>query len=302
MYGGQCKDGGLAEYMVAPRHALIPAKSLDLAQAAPLVDAALTAYRPMKPCLSLLAPGTAALVIGVGGLGHMAIELLRVLTGAKIIAVDPKPEALELAKEIGVDVCLQPDESTAEKVKEETDGLGAMAVLDFVGNDATLQTAAASVAMRGRIAIVGLGGRTFGTLPVSFATIPRGVTVGVTVSGTLTDLAELVALAESGMLKVHITRFSFDEIETAYERLREQKIEGRRRRHVAPLQRHACRSQDRHPWRRGRRCGLRDAAGRSAFCHCGTYKSYAGGESGSCDRRVTRTLYHYFLMQPPATH
>src|SRR5215208_3751245 len=82
-------DGGLAERVVIPdvRH-LVPAGGLDLVLAAPLTDAALTPYHAIRAALPVLRPGVTAVVIGIGGLGHAALQLLRALTATRVIAID----------------------------------------------------------------------------------------------------------------------------------------------------------------------------------------------------------------------
>ena len=88
--GGLGFDGGLADYLVVPSpRLLVPIGDLDPAHAAPLTDAALSPYSAIKRELPRLTPGTAVVVIGVGGLGHVAVQILNALTAARIIAIDP---------------------------------------------------------------------------------------------------------------------------------------------------------------------------------------------------------------------
>ena len=76
--GGLGRDGGMAEFMLVPEvRYLVPLQTLDPIQAAPLTDAGLTPYHAIKTSLPVLAPGSTAVVIGVGGLGQMAIQILR---------------------------------------------------------------------------------------------------------------------------------------------------------------------------------------------------------------------------------
>lgn len=85
--GGLGLDGGLAEYMLVPdARLLLPLGDLDPRDAAPLSDAALTPYHAVKRSLDLLVPGSTAVVIGVVGLGHMAVQILRALSPARAIA------------------------------------------------------------------------------------------------------------------------------------------------------------------------------------------------------------------------
>src|SRR6516165_5365543 len=70
--GGVGRDGGLAEYMIVPSaRYLVAIDDLDPAAAAPLTDAALTPYHALKRCTHQLRPGATAVVIGIGGIGHM---------------------------------------------------------------------------------------------------------------------------------------------------------------------------------------------------------------------------------------
>ena len=78
---------------------LVPLGDLDPRDAAPLSDAALTPYHAIKLALHQLVPGTSAVVIGVGGLGHMAVQILRALTPARVIATDVDAAKLALAVE-----------------------------------------------------------------------------------------------------------------------------------------------------------------------------------------------------------
>src|SRR5918992_1082683 len=103
-------DGGLAEYVVVPSSRLLVALGdLDPVAAAPLADAALTPYHAIRRALPLLLPGTSAVVIGVGGLGHVAVQLLRALSSVHIVAVDVRAEALELALDAGARTALVAD-------------------------------------------------------------------------------------------------------------------------------------------------------------------------------------------------
>ena len=75
----------------------MPIGDLDPVTAAPLADAALTPYHAVKRALRDLPPGSTAVVIGIGGLGHVAVQLLRALGGCRIVAIDRRQEALDVA-------------------------------------------------------------------------------------------------------------------------------------------------------------------------------------------------------------
>jgi propanol-preferring alcohol dehydrogenase len=222
--GGLGRDGGLASHMVAPARSLVALENLPPSLAAPLTDAGLTSYHAVKHSLDVLTPDAAALVIGVGGLGHMAVAYLRELTGGPVIAVDRSEAARQMAIELGADVAIPSDDTTAEAVREAAGGLGVRAVLDFVGIDATMTLAASVVRKRGRITIIGLGG---GTFALAHGSLPYATTIGYTLGGSLSDLAEVVALAENGRVRPRVQHFAFHEIEQAYHALHEGLVTGR---------------------------------------------------------------------------
>ena len=223
--GGLGFDGGLAEYMLVPSpRLLIPLGDLDPRDAAPLTDAALTPYHAIKRALPGLVPGSTAVVIGVGGLGQMAVQLLRALSPAQVIAVDVSPEKLARASELGAEVTLESGEGTAAEIRELTGGRGAELVLDVVGTDATLALAAASLAFEADLILLGLAG---GTIEYGSATLPWGASVATTYWGTAVGLMEVVELARAGRIRLDVERVGLEEVGDAYARLRAGEVEGR---------------------------------------------------------------------------
>jgi len=222
--GGLGRDGGFAEYMAAPAHCLVRLKDIEPWKAAALTDAGLSAYHAVKRCLPVLSPDVAVAVIGIGGLGQMAVQFLRELSGAKIIAVDQDEKALARASKIGADLCLLSQENTAGEILAATEQIGAMAVIDFVGVDATMAMAAAATRRNGRIVIVGLGR---GTFPFRFGALPYGCSMVTTMGGTTQELAEVVALAESGRVQPHLEKYKLDQAVEVYDKLNNNEINGR---------------------------------------------------------------------------
>jgi alcohol dehydrogenase, propanol-preferring len=218
-------DGGLAEYVVVPSsRLLVPLGDLDPVAAAPLADAALTPYHAIRRALPELEPGTSAVVIGVGGLGHVAVQLLRALSSARVIAVDLRREALELALDAGAGHAVLADDSLDAALRRATGSAGAGLVIDCVGSDATLQAAAAAVAPGGHVAIIGMAG---GTLPMRRGGIPMETTAVISNWGTRAELAEVVDLARAGVLHIEVERVALDEVPAAYERLESGDVRGR---------------------------------------------------------------------------
>lgn len=218
-------DGGMAELLLVPsaRH-VVPLENLQPVNAAPLTDAGLTPYHAIKRSLGLLVPGSAALVIGVGGLGHLAIQILTALSATTVIALDQSPEALHLAQAIGAEHAVLAGEDAATEIRELTKGRGTDLVLDFVGVDATMALAVSVARPLSDVTIVGLG---FGSYPFSFITVPYEVSLASTYWGSVTELIEIVALAETGRVRAHVEQFSLEDAPKAYQQMAAGTLRGR---------------------------------------------------------------------------
>src|SRR4030088_325143 len=82
-------DGGYAEYLRTTARAVIKlTPGTDPASLAPFADAGITAYHAVKKLLPIIHPGSTAVVLGVGGLGHFGIQILKALSCARVIALD----------------------------------------------------------------------------------------------------------------------------------------------------------------------------------------------------------------------
>src|ERR1044072_8435527 len=163
-------DGGHAPYILVPEaRFLVPIGDLDPVLAAPLTDAGITTYAAIKSALPGIWPGSTAVVIGVGGLGLYAVQFLRLLTGARIVAVDSTEARLKLAREYGADDVVASGPDAAKQIRELSGGRGATFVLDCVGINPTLATGVAALAWRGRLHLVGAGG---GSIPFDFFKMP----------------------------------------------------------------------------------------------------------------------------------
>jgi propanol-preferring alcohol dehydrogenase len=224
--GGLGLDGGMAELMLVPAARLIVPlpDGLDPLHAAPLTDAGLTPYHAVRRSWAKLAPGANAVVIGVGGLGHLAVQILRATTGARVIAVDSRPEALALARELGADVTVEAGEGAAEEIRRATGGRGADVVLDLVGSDVTLALGAAVARSLGDVTLVGIAG---GSMAFSFFSQPYEVSLQTTYWGTRPELHEVLDLASRGMLRPRVTQVSLEEAADAYRHMAAGKVEGR---------------------------------------------------------------------------
>jgi len=223
--GGLGLNGGMAPYMLVPASRfLVPLTTLAPRDAAALTDAGLTPYHAIKRSLSVLGAGSSAVVFGVGGLGHMGIQILKALTGTKVIAVDISPDKFRLAREAGADETVPGGENAAATIRELTGGLGANLVVDFVGSADTIQTGVKSVRMQGHHTIVGTA---LGLFPWKYFDVPYACPLTTTYWGSLPELMEVVALAESGKIKSHATFHSLADFKEVYAAMRAGRLEGR---------------------------------------------------------------------------
>jgi len=217
-------DGGMADYVVAPARNLVPLGDADPVAAAPLADAGLTPYHAIKNSLPELGGGGRyALVIGLGGLGQIAVQILTSLTGATVIATDAKPDAMTRAAANGA-VTVPAGDDQAARVRELTGGRGVDAAFDFVGVAPTIQDAQASMAQGGRLTVVGIAN---GVVEWSFFATPYESTITNTYWGTIADLYEVVDMYRAGQITPDIERFTFDDALEAYRRLQAGELTGR---------------------------------------------------------------------------
>ncbi|HLZ22136.1 MAG TPA: NAD(P)-dependent alcohol dehydrogenase [Ktedonobacterales bacterium] len=197
--------GGYAEYMKTSIRAVVPlAPGTDPIPLAPYADAGITAYHAVKKIAPETYPGSVVAVIGVGGLGHFAVQLLKVMTTAKVVAVDTTDERLAFAKRIGADHgVLAGTDGGVKGVVDYSNG-GADIVMDFVGEKGTPEKAMAMLRKGGTYSIIGYGGT---VAPTTLQMIFAELKIVGNLVGSYTDLSELMELAHQG--KVHITSSTF---------------------------------------------------------------------------------------------
>ncbi|HPX37348.1 MAG TPA: NAD(P)-dependent alcohol dehydrogenase [Mycobacterium sp.] len=224
--GGLGANGGMADYLLVPhqRHLVPLPAGLDPVTAAPLTDAGLTPYHAIRRSWPKLTPDAFCVMIGVGGLGHIGIQIARATTAAQVIAVDVKPEALELARKVGAHHAVLSDSAAADTIRELTGGRGADVVIDFVGSTATLNLARSVARALADVTIVGIGG---GEVPLSFFSQPYEVSLATTYWGSRPELAELLALAAGGQINAEMSLYSLENGAKAYADLHAGTVTGR---------------------------------------------------------------------------
>lgn len=222
---GFAEPGGMAEYMVVDsRLHVVPIGDLDPIKMAPLNDAGLTPYAAIKRNLHRLRAGATAVVIGAGGLGHVAIQLLRRMSDAQVIALDLDAPKLAFAREVGAHHALISAPEAAEQVKELTKGHGADLVLDFVAGGPTPDLAVACGGMQSAVVFIGAG---HGFAKVGFGLTPWEMSLSTSLWGSRLELMELVQMAEREPLEIRTTPFPIELAPMAYQMLHERKIDGR---------------------------------------------------------------------------
>jgi NAD+-dependent secondary alcohol dehydrogenase Adh1 len=224
-FTGLTRDGGFADYVLVDERSLLPLpEGVDPVEVAPHADAGITAYHAVKKLLPRLEPGSTAAVIGVGGVGHIALQLVGLLGAARVVGIDTDSRRRKLATELGADAVLGDEENVADAVRELTDGAGADVVLDFVGTDATHASALEMLARRGLYSIVGYGGM------VSHPSV--GFVVGETaVAGNLVgswiDLWELLQLHGRGDVTLRSETHPLEDVNEVLDKLRAGEVTGR---------------------------------------------------------------------------
>jgi propanol-preferring alcohol dehydrogenase len=224
---GVYTEGGYAEYVLVPSYKyLVKIGDLDTDVASTLSCSALTAYGAVKN--AKLKPNDNVVIVGAGGgLGLMAIQLAKAVTGARIIALDLDQEKLKVAKENGADEIVSPKEGDpAKRVMEITENLGADAIIDFVNASKTVETDMKMLRRRGRAVLVGLFG---GELKLSLVSMPtRAYRLIGSYTGSLSELIELVSLAKRGVIEPVVShRFKLSQATEALQMLKDGKILGR---------------------------------------------------------------------------
>ena len=219
---GSGAAGGFAEHLLVPhaRH-LVELGGLDPGLAAPLAGEGLWTYRAVRRCLDRLVPGTAAVVLGAGVAGQMAVQMLKALSAVHVIAVDPDPRHEAAARESGADAFVR--ELDAEAVYEALAHRPAVAVLDLEGSDAGVALGAALVAPQGRVVATGLG---LGRLAWSPATVAPEAMLSTTRWGSRSDLVEVLALARAGRIFVRTDRHPLEHAPAALLAVEEGGVDG----------------------------------------------------------------------------
>jgi NAD+-dependent secondary alcohol dehydrogenase Adh1 len=224
-FTGLTRDGGFADFVLVDERSLVPLPAgVEPLEVAPHADAGITAYHAVKRLVPRLVPGTTAAVIGVGGVGHVALQLLRVLGAGAVVAIDTDERRRRLARELGADEVVGGQGDAADAVREATNGAGADVVLDFVGTDETHAAGLRMLARRGLYSVVGYGGTV--SVP-SVGLVVDEVTVAGNLVGNWIDLWELLQLHGRGDVTLLTETHPLEDVNEVLDALRAGDVTGR---------------------------------------------------------------------------
>jgi alcohol dehydrogenase, propanol-preferring len=218
---GVTVDGGFAEFLkVRASHATRIPDNLSALEAAPLFCAGVTVHRALKH--AKISPGQRLAIFGVGGLGHLAIQLGRAL-GAEITAIDISESKLEMARSLGAARTL--NAKTSDVAKEFRRSGGTHVALVTSGSRAAYDTAFAALRPTGMLLVVGLPAEDICFPPIMMAA--REVRIQASAVGTREDLREVLALAAQGKVRCEVAARPLSQVNEVLDEMRRGEISGR---------------------------------------------------------------------------
>ena len=225
VFPGISVDGGFADLLKTSARSVVKLDpSLEPKDIAALADAGLTAIHAVKKAAEILHPGSRAVVIGAGGLGHIGIQCLKAMTPAEIIVLDPSEKARALAGEIGADTTVAADGKQVDTVLELTDGKGAEAIIDFVGEKGAIEDGVAMLRDAGSYYVIGYGENV--NVP-TIDIISREVNFIGNLVGSYNDLVDLMTLTAQGKVALHTHVYPLDAVNDAMADLDQGRLQGR---------------------------------------------------------------------------
>jgi len=218
---GVTVDGGFAEFVKAKAsHTAKLPDNLSFAEVAPLLCAGLTVHHAMRD--AGVASGQRVAVFGIGGLGHLAVQLAKAL-GAEVVAVDVADDKLELARQCGADTVV--NAATSQAYKEIKKLGGAHVAMVTSGSKAAYETALRSLRRGGTLSIVGMAPE-----PISLSTVAMvsgEYRIVASAVGTRQDLREVLDLASAGKVKCRIEQRPFAQVGQVLEEMEQGRLLGR---------------------------------------------------------------------------
>lgn len=224
-FPGIDSHGGYAEYLRTTARSVVKIDdALEPSDVAALADAGLTAYHAAAKAAKHLTPRDTCVILGAGGLGHIGIQVLMALSAARLIVVDRNPAALKLAKEIGADHAILADGTHIDQIRQLTDGAGAEALIDFVGEGGATAEGIAMLRNAGNYYVVGYGENI--DVP-TIDIVSSEINIIGNLVGTYNDLQDLMTLAARGAVSLHTQKYALDDFATAINDLAAGNVRGR---------------------------------------------------------------------------
>jgi alcohol dehydrogenase, propanol-preferring len=218
---GVTVDGGYAEFAKAPAtHVIKIPDALASEQAAPLLCAGVTVHRALKQ--AKIKVGQRLAVFGVGGLGHIAVQIGRA-AGAEVTAIDISEEKLALAKSLGAARTL--NAATSNVVKEVRASGGVHVALVTSAAKSAYDTAFYCIRPTGTLLAVGLPAQDISFPPILMASTE--IQIKATAVGTREDLSEVLAMGAAGTIHCQVTTRPLSEAQEVLGELGRGEISGR---------------------------------------------------------------------------
>jgi NAD+-dependent secondary alcohol dehydrogenase Adh1 len=223
-FTGLSVDGGFAEHVLVSERSLIKLPpEVAPADVAPHADAGLTAYHAVRQLAHRAVPGTTSVVIGIGGVGHIALQLVRELCSSRVVAIDVDERRRLLAEELGADAVVD-GAGARDAIGDLTGGRGADLVFDFVGTDETHAASLAMLARGGAYSVIGYGGT---VTAESAALVVNEHSIVGNLVGTWVDLWELLQLHAQRRVTLRTQIFPLDSVNEVLDQLRSGDVTGR---------------------------------------------------------------------------
>lgn len=223
---GFAQQGGMAQYMIVRPRELVSLGSLDPREWCSLGDAGLASYGPVRSSLYKLSGKSTILLFGSGALAGFAVQYCKLLTACTVIVVATADERIAMSRKKGADYVVKTGDGAYDEIMEITGGKGVDLVLDYKGDQWTMDLSQRVVKMNGRVSITAMYG---GTFPLSWATMgtKTGCDVRLWRGGTMEDLQSVVSLAKRGKLINEHTDYPFEDFLKAIEDIENLRVHGR---------------------------------------------------------------------------
>lgn len=220
-YMGYPMDGGYADFTLAyASHVVKIPEGVSWLDAAPITCAGVTTYKALK--VAKPQPNETAMIVGIGGLGHMALQYARIF-GTTTVAVDVEDDKLQLAKDLGAD-------HVVDARGDQGEALAALGGVDVavvtVPSPAAMRAAHAALNPNGRLVLVGLPADNRLELPI-FETVLKGISVIGSLVGTRSDLADCFALHAQGHTRVVTETRRLEDVNECFEEVLEGRVPAR---------------------------------------------------------------------------